>query len=175
MAEGAAFWLTGLPGSGKSTLALAAKKEIPGLVLLHMDEMRKVVTPRPTYSDLERDHLYLSLVYAAMVLTREGHDTVIDATGNMRRWRDRARTLIPRFHEIYIKCPLELCRERESRRKDVFAPKGVYKKAGSGWPVPGVGAPYEEPLKPELVIDCGALSADEAVVRLVEYIKSVAA
>ena len=42
---GRAFWLTGLPGSGKSTLALAAKKAYPEIVLLQMDEMRKIVTP----------------------------------------------------------------------------------------------------------------------------------
>ena len=52
---GRAFWLTGLPGSGKSTLALAAKEAFPEIVILQMDEMRKIVTPEPTYSDEERD------------------------------------------------------------------------------------------------------------------------
>jgi adenylylsulfate kinase len=170
MAVGRAFWLTGLPGSGKTTLALAAKDVMPGLVLLHMDEMRRLVTPKPTYSDDERDHLYLGLVYTAMVLTREGHDVVIDATANYRRWRDRARALIPRFHEIYIKCSLELCREREEKRTENFAPAGIYKKAEEGWPVPGVNVPYEEPLNPELVIECGSLSADDAARELVQYI-----
>jgi adenylylsulfate kinase len=173
MTAGRAFWLTGLPGSGKTTLALAAKKAIPGIVLLHMDEMRKVVTPRPTYSDDERDHLYLGMVYTAMVLTREGYDVIIDATANQRRWRDRARELIPGFHEIYVKCTLELCREREEKRKDIFAPTGIYRKAAAGWPVPGVNVPYEEPLHPELVIDCGSRVADEAADELITYIRGL--
>ena len=169
--QGAAFWLTGLPGSGKTALALAAKSEIPGLVLLQMDEMRRLVTPKPTYSDEERDHLYLGLVYTAIVLSREGHDVVIDATANMRRWRDEARARIKNFHEIYIKCPIETCREREMSRMDSLAPKGIYKKADEGWPVPGVNAPYEEPLAPELVIENDCLTLEDASKKLVGYIK----
>lgn len=172
MRKGAAFWLTGLPGSGKTTLALAAKEAIPHLVLLHMDEMRRIVTPKPTYSGEERDHLYMGLVFAALVLAREGHDVIIDATANMRRWRDAARSLIPDFHEVYIKCPIELCREREKDRKDVFAPTDIYKKAQAGWPVPGVNVPYEEPERPELIIECDRLTTQEAASELIQYIKS---
>ena len=171
MRTGRAFWVTGLPGSGKTTLALAAKREIPGLVVLHMDEMRRVVTPEPTYSDLERDWLYRSLVFTALVLTREGRDVVIDATANRRAWRDLARELIPGFHEIFVKCPVEVCREREKERVDAFAPKDVYGKGERGWPVPGVNAPYEEPERPELTIECDRLSAEEAGRKLVEYIR----
>ncbi len=170
---GAAFWLTGLPGSGKTALARAAKTAMPGLVVLQMDEMRRVVTPNPTYSDLERDHLYLSLVFTAALLTREGMDVVMDATANMRRWRDEARRRIERFHEIYIRCPIELCREREASRRDALAPRDIYKKAGEGWPVPGVNVPYEEPEAPELVIDTGSLTLAEASERLAGYIRAV--
>ncbi len=175
MRKGAAFWLTGLPGSGKTTLALAAKEAIPHLVLLHMDEMRRIVTPQPTYSGEERDHLYMGLVFAALVLTREGHDVVIDATANMRRWRDSARVLIPDFHEVYIECPIELCREREKDRKDAFAPADIYEKAQAGWPVPGVNVPYEEPERPELIIECGRLTTQEAASELIKYIRSCVA
>ncbi len=170
MKAGRAFWVTGLPGSGKTTLALMAKKEIPGLVVLHMDEMRRVVTPEPTYSDIEREQLYRSLVFTALVLTREGHDVLIDATANRRAWRGLARELIHGFHEIYVKCPVEVCREREKRRVDSFAPKDVYKKGESGWPVPGVNVPYEEPVHPELVIECDRMGVEEAGRAVTDYI-----
>lgn len=170
--KGAAFWLTGLPGSGKSTLALAAKLAFPELVLLRMDEMRRVVTPKPTYSDEEREHLYMALVYTASVLTDEGRDVVIDATANMRRWRDAARARIADFHEVYVKCPLEVSRRREAARQDTHAaPKDIYGKARAGWPVPGVNVPYEEPERPELVIDNGRLTGKEAGDLLVGYIR----
>ncbi|HEY3348134.1 MAG TPA: adenylyl-sulfate kinase [Nitrospirota bacterium] len=171
MRSGHAFWLTGLPGSGKTVLSLAAKREFPELVLLHMDEMRKIVTPLPTYSEEERDHLYLSLVYTAMVLTREGRDIVIDATANRRAWRDSARRHIRNFHEIYIKCPIELCREREAKRVDAFAPADIYKKGKEGAPVPGVNVAFEEPVNPELVVDC-TQTLERAEGELISYLKA---
>ena len=173
MRHPAVFWLTGLPGSGKTALALAAREAFPSIVVLHMDEMRRVVTPSPSYSDEERERVYRALVFTAMVLAREGKGVVIDATANRRAWRELARGLVPNFHEIYVRCPAELCREREARRVDEFAPGGVYEKGGAGWPVPGVNVPYEEPENPELTIDCGELAVSGAAEKFVKYIKGV--
>jgi adenylylsulfate kinase len=151
--DGIAIWITGLPGSGKSTLADALNEVRPDFIVLRMDDLRKVVTPEPTYSDAERDMVYRSLVYLARKLTEAGRDVIIDATGNMRKWRDLARSLIPRYAEVYLKCSVEECAQRErSRRESRGAPKDIYLKGEKGWPVPGVNAPYEEPLNPEIVI-----------------------
>ena len=162
--RGMALWITGLPGSGKSTIADAIKALHPDFVILRMDELRKTVTPEPTYSDAERDIVYRSLVFLAKKLTALGHNVIIDATGNMRKWRALARKLIPRYTEIYLKCPLEACMRRESKRqKTRGAPRKIYKKGKKGWPVPGMSAPYEEPLKPEIIIHTDQLTAREAV------------
>ena len=152
--SGIAIWITGLPGSGKSTVADALKEAHPEFIILRMDEMRKVVTPEPTYSDSEREMVYRALVYLAKTLTELGHNVIIDATGNLRKWRELARQLIPRYAEVYLKCPIEICIERERHRRETHeAPEDVYKKGAAGWPVPGMVAPYEEPLNPEIVID----------------------
>jgi len=159
-----ALWITGLPGSGKSTLAEALNNIHPDFVVLNMDEIRRTVTPEPSYSDAERDLVYRGLVYTASVLVRQGHSVVIDATGNMRKWRELARTLIPAFGEVYLKCPPDLCRRRERNRTDTHgAPKNIYAKGERGWPVPGLSAPYEEPENPELLIETDTLSLSEAV------------
>lgn len=159
-----ALWITGLPGSGKSVVSDELKKARPEFVLIRMDELRRIVTPNPTYSDSERDIVYRCLVYAAKTLTDSGHSVIIDATGNLRKWRDLARKTIPSYGEIYLKCPIKVCRDREEgRTKTHGAPKDIYKKAESGWPVPGVSAPYEEPLNAELVIDTEKTSVPEAV------------
>jgi adenylylsulfate kinase len=61
-----AIWITGPPASGKSLLARAAAAELGAegraVVVLELDEIRKVVTPSPTYTDTERDVVYRALV-----------------------------------------------------------------------------------------------------------------
>ena len=124
-----------------------------------MDELRKVITPQPTYSETEREIVYRAIVYLAKKLTEAGHDVIIDATGHLRRWRDLARQLIPRYGEVYLQCPIAVCIRREQERVETReAPKDIYKKGDAGWPVPGVSAPYEEPLRPELVIETDKMS-----------------
>jgi len=164
---GIAIWITGLPGSGKSAVADAFKKAHPEFIILRMDELRKVVTPEPTYSDSEREIVYRALVYFAKLLTELGRDVVIDATGNLRRWRELARDIIPRYIEVYLRCPIELCMERERQRLETHeAPKDIYKKGAEGWPVPGIVVPYEEPLNPEVVIDTDKTPVEDTVVAL---------
>ncbi|MFA5353821.1 MAG: adenylyl-sulfate kinase [Thermodesulfovibrionales bacterium] len=166
------IWITGLPGSGKSTIAEGVKGLIPLMVILRMDEMRKIVTPEPTYSETERELVYRSLVYTAKLLSELGHPVIIDATGNMKRWRDLARKLIPGFAEVYLKCPVVLCSERESARKETHgAPSAIYHKGREGWPVPGMNAPYEEPLCPELTIETDRLSPAETIREVINLIR----
>jgi len=165
--SGIAIWITGLPGSGKSTVADALKKAHPEFVILRMDELRKIVTPDPTYSDSEREIVYRSLVYLAKTLTELGHNIIIDATGNLRRWRELARQLIPIYVEVYLRCPIEWCIEREKQRLEAHeAPKDIYKKGAAGWPVPGIVVPYEEPMNPEIVMDTDKTSVEDIIARI---------
>jgi adenylylsulfate kinase len=99
-------WVTGLLGSGKSVvsealLALLGKTGIP-VQLLSSDALRKVLTPNPSYSLEERDRIYATLVYIALLLTQNGVNVVIDATGNLRCYRENARKQIPKFVEVFF-------------------------------------------------------------------------
>ncbi|MGE5301395.1 MAG: adenylyl-sulfate kinase [Acidobacteriota bacterium] len=169
---GLAIWITGLPGSGKSTIADALRKRHPEFIILRMDDIRKIVTPEPSYSDEERDIVYRCLVFVAQELTGLGHSVIIDATGNLRKWRELARDLIPGYIEVYLKCSVEECRKRETLRRDTHsAPRDIYAKGEKGWPVPGVNAPYEEPMSPEVVIDVEAVSVEDAVEEIGSLLK----
>lgn len=168
---GIALWITGLPGSGKSTVSEAVKELHPDFIVLRMDELRKTVTPEPTYSDSERELVYRSLVYLAKKLTEAGHNVIIDATGNRRIWRDLARSLIPGYLEVYLKCPIEECICREKKRRDTHeAPGDIYKKGEGGWPVPGVNVPYEEPINPEIVVNTENTSVGDAVMIINDFL-----
>ena len=173
--NGWCVWVTGLPGSGKSVVAKALQEKLQKYnieaQILPSDALRKAITPEPTYTEEERDMFYGALVLIAKHLTEHGVNVIVDATGNRRRYRESARRKIPHFIEAYLKCPLEVCIERESRRGKTFqAPKDIYKRAfkGEAPTVPGIGAPYEEPLHPEVTVDSEKLSPEECAQKIYE-------
>ncbi len=149
--RGFAVWLTGMPASGKSSIVRELVKKIRGLgasvVVLESDEMRKILTPDATYGEEERDRFYRTLVLIGGMITRNGINAIFDATANRRAYRDQARSLIPKFIEVYVRCPLEVCMKRD--------PKGIYGRAAAGQAatVPGIQSPYEPPLHPEITAD----------------------
>ncbi|MFN2243516.1 MAG: adenylyl-sulfate kinase, partial [Anaerolineae bacterium] len=59
---GFAIWLTGLPSSGKTTLAYSLSRLLnergSAVQILDSDELRRRLTPNPTYSAEERDWFY---------------------------------------------------------------------------------------------------------------------
>lgn len=161
------MWFTGLPGCGKTTIAIEVKNRLEEkgveVKILQLDEIRRVITPEPKYTDEERDIVYASLAYMGKLLAEEGKNVIIDATANRRRYRDLARQLIPNFAEVYIRVPLEVCMDREEKRMAVFSPKDIYKKAGrKDALVPGVNVAYEEPLSPEIEVDAARSSPLES-------------
>jgi adenylylsulfate kinase len=163
-----AVWVTGLPGSGKTTISREIAKCLRAnginVKVLEMDEIRKFITPEPKYSQDERDIVYASIAYMAKILTDENVNVIIDATANLRKYRENAKKLIPGLSEIYIKCPIEVCIARESKRKAGFAPVDIYDKGfkGKSATVPGVNVPYEEPLDPLISIDTEKTDLHEA-------------
>lgn len=146
---GFVIWLTGRPAAGKTTLAremrqLLAEQGIH-TVILDSDELRKIVTPRPEYSEEERNWFYEVVALLAAWLARNGVNVLIAATAHRRLYRDQARVLIQRFAEVYIDCPVAMCRQRDR--------KGLYTQVAAN--LPGVGVPYEAPLAAEAVVDTG--------------------
>ncbi len=169
-------WLTGLPGSGKSSVAREAARRLDAsgirVRVLELDEIRRVVTPRPTYAAEEREILYRALAYMALLLYNEGISVIVDATAHRRRFRDSARALIPGFAEVYLRASLDRCRARAGERRGGFAPRDVYGQAGQkGSTVPGVDEMYEPPLHPELVLDTDELPVVDAAERLLGFLK----
>jgi adenylylsulfate kinase len=150
--QGFAIWMTGIPASGKSSitreLALKLELRVVSAVVLESDEMRTILTPQPTYSQEERDAFYRSLALIGGLITGNGVNVIFDATANRRIYREYARTLIPRFLEVFVSCPLNICMQRD--------PKGIYSRAVAGktGTVPGIQSPYEPPLRPDITLDC---------------------
>jgi len=159
--SGWVMWLTGLPASGKTTLAWALRCKLNALgssaIVLDSDALRRMLLPNGSYAPAERGWFYNRLVELAVWLAREGEHVIIAATGSQRSYRAAARARLgPRFAEVWVRCPLEICRARD--------PKGLYGRAAAGLihNLPGVDAPYEAPDRPEVVVDTDRLTPEEA-------------
>jgi adenylylsulfate kinase len=136
-----------------------------------MDALRKVLTPKPSYSLEERDTVYATLVYFAELLTENGVNVVIDATGNLRRFRDKARKRINKFIEVYLECPIEVCMDREAKRgKTHLAPRKIYQRGlkSEASTVPGIGQPYEPPVNPEVTVNATKCSPQESARKILQ-------
>lgn len=145
-----AVWITGLPASGKSAVAraLAAQLAARGVepAVLESDVLRPLFTPGALYRENDRDIFYRQITWVGELLARHGVSVIFDATANLRRYRDEARRRIPRFLEVYVNTPLEICMARD--------PKGIYRNAAAGTgAVPGLTAPYEPPEHPDVIVD----------------------
>ncbi|MHA1608193.1 MAG: adenylyl-sulfate kinase [Candidatus Freyarchaeota archaeon] len=170
-------WILGLPGSGKSTIARALQSMLRergiNVQVLSTDILRKVVTPNPTYSEEEREIVYGVLVFIAKLLNDNGVNVIIDATANREAYRERGRKEIKNLLFAYVKCPLEVCMEREATRKETYgAPREIYKKGltGESQTVPGIGVPFEEPKNPDVVVESDKLPPEECAQRILEVI-----
>ena len=165
-----AIWITGLPASGKSTIVAALKPQLEamGLVVevLESDEVRRVITPTPTYSESERALFYRALAFTGQRLVAHGVTVIFDATASRRVYRDVARAAIPRFIEVSVECPLATCMERDK--------KGTYRRGqlGESLTVPGLQSPYEAPINPDFRIDSTATLPDDAARKILDLVKN---
>jgi adenylylsulfate kinase len=158
--QGWTIWLTGLPAAGKSTLARALCERLRqmGVVsaLLDSDELRPIIALESGYDDVGRGAFYLRLTRLARLLTRDGVNVLIAATGNRRNYRDCAAKVLAPFAEVWVRCPIEICQARD--------PKGLYAgvTVGNVDHLPGVDAVYEPPLTPTVIVDTDQQSVAES-------------
>jgi adenylylsulfate kinase len=161
-------WLTGLPASGKTTLARGLAQKLKAYHLpvqvLDSDEVRKVLTPHPSYLPDERTWFYRCLVYLAELLTKNGISVILAATAHRRCFRNFARKTFKQFAEIYVRCPLRVCQDRDQ--------KGIYALAleGKARAVPGIHEFFEVPKNPALIVDTETLSPEEGIHKIMVWL-----
>jgi adenylylsulfate kinase len=166
--SGFAVWLTGLPSSGKSVVAAEVKRRLTArgvsALVLDSDELREHLTPHPKFTEEERNWFYDTIVFLAGLLTRNGVNVLIAATGSRRAYREHARLQIRHFAEVHIDCPAEICRNRD--------PKRLWRKAANGEirSLPGAGISYEAPDAPEIRVDTSVMTIEEAGQRILDML-----
>ena len=158
------LWMTGLPCSGKTTIARKLQKLMPELVVLDGDELRA----QSSSSDFSREGINENNRKVANLAKDDSKPVCVSLISPFKKNREDARKIIDtkRFIEVYIKCSLPTCEERDV--------KGMYKKARRNEikDFIGVNTNYEIPYNPDLILDTEKLSVEESVNKLLLYLKN---
>ena len=165
------LWFTGLSGSGKSTIADHVEKRLHVLghhtLILDGDNVRHGLNRDLGFTDADRVENIRRISEVSKLFVEAGLIVLVSFISPFRCDRQMARELQDEseFLEIFVDTPLQICEDRD--------PKGLYKKARAG-EIPnftGIDSPYEAPDNPEIHLETGDLSEDEACDRIVRYLR----
>jgi adenylylsulfate kinase len=167
--EGVAVWLTGLSGAGKTTISIPLCERLESMGYrvqrLDGDVVREKLTPDLGFTKEDRDKNIERVTFIAERLVRHGVITVCAFISPYRAERQYARGEIGRFVEVFVKCPLEVCEERDV--------KGLYAKARAGEikNFTGISDPYEEPENAEMTVDTSQSTLEAEVDAIIGYLR----
>jgi adenylylsulfate kinase len=169
--KGVVLWFTGLSGAGKSTLAHAIEERLHQLgshtFVFDGDNVRHGLCSDLGFSNEDRTENLRRIGEMTKLFLEAGIISLTAFISPFRKDRERVRALIPHgdFLEIYCKCSIDVCENRDV--------KGLYKRARAGEikDFTGISSPYEEPVSPELSLDTGSLSLEECVETVLELLK----
>jgi len=164
------IWFTGLSGSGKSTLAygledILHKNNIRTFVL-DGDNIRHGLCKDLGFSNSDRVENIRRIGEVSKLMMDAGSIVLAAFISPFKKDRKIVRELVIEddFVEVFCDAPLDICESRDV--------KGLYKKARSG-EIPeftGVSSPYENPDKPELMLNTSTLSIEECLKRIISFI-----
>ncbi|MGA9875052.1 MAG: adenylyl-sulfate kinase [Solirubrobacteraceae bacterium] len=172
--RGATIWFTGLPASGKSTIAGAVEERLVAMgrpaFLLDGDNLRHGLNGDLGFDETARRENVRRTAHVARLLAESGTIALVSLVSPFARDRLEAAELHKdidlSFIEVFIDAPLELCEMRD--------PKGLYARARAGTlsGLTGVGAPYQVPSNPDLVLRSGEETVEMAVERVLEILNA---
>ena len=167
--ESAILWFTGLSGSGKSTIANELEKILHQLTIrtfiLDGDNIRHGLSKDLGFSDDDRNENIRRIGEVAKLFVESGTMTLTTFISPFRAERESVRQLMNKeeYLEIYVKCSIDICEERDV--------KGLYKKARNGEikKFTGIDSPYEEPENPDITVDTTIMTTEECVNTILNY------
>jgi len=159
-----------LSGSGKSTLAneleFILNRNGIHTFLLDGDNIRHGLNSDLGFSPEDREENIRRIGEVAKLFVEAGLVVLVSFISPYTKDRKRARSLVGKdeFVEVYVKCPLEVAEERDT--------KGLYERARAGIikEFTGISAPYEEPKSPEIIVETDKLSIQESVNKIFNYL-----
>jgi bifunctional enzyme CysN/CysC len=170
--SGATLWFTGLPGAGKSTVAAAVEERLIAATqpafLLDGDNLRHGLNGDLGFDEKARRENVRRTAHVARLLAESGTIVLVSLVSPYAADREAAASLHAsdelEFIEIFVNAPLEVCEQRD--------PKGLYARARAGElaGLTGVGAPYEAPTDPDLVLGTREETVEEEAERVMQLL-----
>jgi adenylylsulfate kinase len=164
------LWFTGLSGSGKSTLAHAVEEKLfqagCSTFVFDGDNVRHGLCSNLGFSKEDRTENIRRIGEMSKLFIEAGVIALTAFISPFKADRERVRRLVPEgdFIEIYCRCPLEVCEQRDT--------KGLYKRARAGEvkEFTGISSPYEAPDKPDLVLNTEIASIEKCAETIMELL-----
>jgi bifunctional enzyme CysN/CysC len=167
----ATLLLTGLTRAGKTTLAYALERRLfdAGRVAAVLDgqNMRLGLSRDLGFTAAERSENLRRATEVARFVNQAGAFAICAFVAPSRGVRERSRDRIgaERFVEIHVTAPEAARRARDAEDMYGRAERGELEA------FPGVSAPYEPPLAPDLILDTEAEDIDRCVDRIVQTLE----
>ena len=166
----AIVWFTGLPGSGKSTLACRLEEMLfsKGVrtFVIDGDSLRTGLNKDLGFSAEDREENIRRIGEVAKLFVEAGVIVMTAFISPYRKDRESVRNLVgnAEFIEVYVKCALGVCEQRDVKGHYKMARQGIIKH------FTGIDDPYEEPEHPEQVIETDRMTLDESVEHIIQYL-----
>lgn len=163
------LWLTGLPCSGKTTLGKRLKEELDnrGYKAVHLDgdDIRDKLNADLGFSDQDRRENLRRIAHVARLFNENGNFVIASFVSPTNEMRKMVKEIIGNFKLCFLKCSLETCEKRDA--------EGMYKKARRGEikDFTGISAPFEEPKRPDVIVNTETLSAEACVKKIIKSLK----
>ncbi len=134
----------GLSGSGKTTLANEFSKVAPDVFILDGDLLRNGLCSDLGFSAEDRRENLRRVIHCGRILSLSGKIVVVAMIAPYKDDREMAKDICSdvEFVDVFIDCPLVMCKHRD--------PKGLYKKAADGLikNFTGIDDPFDFPTNP---------------------------
>ncbi len=165
MSSAFTIWFTGMSGAGKSTIGRDVGEALHArglkVEILDSGRIRQKLNRTLGFTREEVETNLLRLGYECSMLNRNGIVAIVTAVSPYRDVRDRIRGQIDDFVEVYCRCPMEVLMKRGARELIEKAQRGEIKH------VAGVDVPYEEPLRPEVLLNTDQSTPEECVKQVI--------
>ncbi len=172
--NGMVVWLTGLPSSGKSTIANMVSDyfKSAGIKIENLDSavIRGKIGYDLGFSYDDRLKSLERATFIAKLLARNGVVVFSSFITPLESMRKEIREDIEKesgYVEIYLKASITSCKKRDK--------KGMYEKAEKGLitDFTGVNSKFEEPEKPDLIVDTDKYNEEQCAEFVYNYLQKL--